>query len=133
MGPAEQVKAVDTNVLARFVLADDPVQSPIAEQIVERGVSVSLTVLLELGWLLGSPARMKRLEVNDVMHQLLDNEAIHVEDELLVRIALELHAKGADFADAIHLVAARGSEAFVTFDRNVPDAREIGVEVERVG
>lgn len=132
MGPAEAVKSVDTNILARLILADDAVQTPIAEDIVRRGVRVSLTVLLELGWLLGSRAGKTRAEVNLVLLKLLDNEAIHVEDDAEVRAALELYRQGADLADVVHLVAARGSEAFVTFDKGVPDGEEIGVTVERV-
>jgi predicted nucleic-acid-binding protein len=132
MGPSEAVKSVDTNVLARLILADDAVQTPIAEELVRKGVRVSLTVLLELGWLLGSRAAKSRAEVNLALLKLLDNEAIHVEDDAQVRAALELFRQGADLADVIHLVAARGSEAFVTFDKGVPSGEDIGVEVELV-
>jgi predicted nucleic-acid-binding protein len=132
MGSAETVKSVDTNILARLILVDDPVQTPIAEDIVRRGVRVSLTVLLELGWLLGSRGGMSRAEVNLALLKLLDNEAIHVENDAKVRTALELYRKGADLPDVLHLVAARGSEAFVTFDKGVPSGEVIGVEVELV-
>jgi predicted nucleic-acid-binding protein len=132
MGSAETVKSVDTNILARLILVDDPVQTPIAEDIVRRGVRVSLTVLLELGWLLGSRGGMSRAEVNLALLKLLDNEAIHVENDAKVRTALELYRKGADLPDVLHLVAARGSEAFVTFDKGVPGGEVIGVEVELV-
>ena len=126
------MKSVDTNILARLILADDPVQTPVAEEIVRRGVRVSLTVLLELGWILGSRAGKSRAEVNLALLKLLDNEAIHVEDDAQVRAALELFRQGADLADVIHLVAARGSEAFVTFDKGVPSGDDIGVDVELV-
>ena len=132
MGSAEAVKSVDTNILARLILVDDPVQTPVSEEIVRRGVRVSLTVLLELGWLLGSRAGKSRAEVNLALLKLLDNEAIHVEDDAQVRAALELFRQGADLADVIHLVAARGSEAFVTFDKGVPSGEDIGVDVELV-
>lgn len=132
MGSAETVKSVDTNILARLILVDDPIQTPIAEDIVRRRVRVSLTVLLELGWLLGSRGGMPRAEVNRALLKLLDNEAIHVEDDAKVRAALELYRKGADLSDVLHLVAARGSEAFVTFDKGVPSGDSIGVEVELV-
>ena len=126
------MKSVDTNILARLILVDDPVQTPVSEEIVRRGVRVSLTVLLELGWLLGSRAGKSRAEVNLALLKLLDNEAIHVEDDAQVRAALELFRQGADLADVIHLVAARGSEAFVTFDKGVPSGDDIGVDVELV-
>jgi predicted nucleic-acid-binding protein len=133
MGPAEAVKSVDTNVLARFLLNDDPSQSPIARSIIAEGVVVPITVLLELGWLLGSRMGMDRPVLNLILVKLLGMPGIHIDNEPQIRAALALHAKGADFADAIHLVAARGSEAFVTFDRQVPDGDGIGVDVERVG
>lgn len=132
MGSSEAVKSVDTNVLARLILADDAVQTPIAEEIVRKGVQVSLTVLLELGWLLGSRAGKSRAEVNLALLKLLENEAIHIEDAAEVHAALELYRRGADLADVIHLVAARGSEAFVTFDKGVTGGEDIGVEVELV-
>lgn len=132
MGPAEAVKSVDTNILARLILVDDAVQTPIAEEIVRKRVRVSLTVLLELGWLLGSRAGKSRAEVNLALLKLLENEAIHIEDAAEVHAALELYRRGADLADVIHLVAARGSEAFVTFDKSVPRGEDIGVDVELV-
>ncbi len=132
MGSDETVKSVDTNILARLILVDDPIQTPIAEDIVRRGVRVSLTVLLELGWLLGSRGGMPKAEVNRALLKLLDNEAIHVEGDAKVRVALELYRKGADLSDVFHLVAARGTEAFVTFDKGVPSGDAIGVEVELV-
>ncbi len=132
MGFAETVKSVDTNILVRFVLNDDALQTPIARKIIDGGVRVGLTVLLETAWLLGSRGRMTRAELNETLRTLLDIETIHFDDAECVRIALDLHAKGADIADALHLVAARGSEAFVTFDKGVPSGDAIGVEVELV-
>lgn len=126
------MKSVDTNILVRFVLDDDASQTPIARKIIDGGVRVSLTVLLETAWLLGSRGRMTRTELNEALNVLLDVETIHFDDAESVRIALDLHAKGADIADALHLVAARGSEAFVTFDKGVPSGETIGVEVELV-
>jgi predicted nucleic-acid-binding protein len=132
MGFAEAVKSVDTNILVRFVLNDDASQTPIARKIIDGGVSVSLTVLLETAWLLGSRGRMTRAELNETLRTLLDVGTIYFDEAESVRIALDLHAKGADIADALHLVAARGSEAFVTFDNGVPSGDAIGVEVELV-
>ncbi len=132
MGSAETVKSVDTNILVRFVLNDDALQTPIARKIIDGGVHVSLTVLLETAWLLGSRGRMTRAELNEALRTLLDVETIYFDDAESVRVALDLHAKGADIADTLHLVAARGSEAFVTFDKGVPSGDAIGVDVELV-
>jgi predicted nucleic-acid-binding protein len=63
---------------------------------------------------------------------LLDIPEIYIEDEPAIRAALKRHRDGADIADVIHLVAARGSAAFVTFDKGVPNGEDIGVDVELV-
>jgi predicted nucleic-acid-binding protein len=56
-----------------------------------------------------------------------------VDDPDGVLAALMAYAKGGDFADHLHLVAAKGVEAFVTFDRGVMVNDAIGVRVEVVG
>jgi predicted nucleic-acid-binding protein len=58
---------------------------------------------------------------------------VQVDDPDGVLAALMAYAKGGDFADHIHLVAAKGVEAFVTFDRGVVADDAIGVMVELVG
>ncbi|WP_260582033.1 type II toxin-antitoxin system VapC family toxin [Sphingopyxis sp. PET50] len=127
------MKAVDTNILARFMLDDDPVQSPIARDIIEAGVFVPLTVLLELGWLLQSRYAMERAHLAASLLGLFDVPGIVLDDELAVRSAVAAFAKGGDFADHLHLVAAKGAEAFVTFDRSMVANEAIGVRVEVVG
>jgi predicted nucleic-acid-binding protein len=130
MGSAQAVKAVDTNILVRIIAEDDSRQTRIARDIVETGVHVPLTVLLELGWTLGSRYGFGRAQLGAALSGLLDMESIHVDDEPAIRAALDLHARGADLADCLHLVAARGSAAFVTFDRRLKGDDRIGVDVE---
>jgi predicted nucleic-acid-binding protein len=127
------VKAVDTNVLARLVLQDDPVQLPLARTYIAQGVWVPATVLLELGWLLKSRYQFSRNGVAKALETLLDHPRISFADEDGMRTALGLFRQGGDFADLVHLVEARGSEAFGTFDCDVPDGTAIGVPVEIVG
>ena len=50
-----------------------------------------------------------------------------------MRAAVAAYAKGGDFADHLHLVAAKGVEAFVTFDQRVEANDAIGVRVEIAG
>lgn len=132
MGPAQAVKSVDTNILVRIIVDDDSKQAETARKVVSAGVTVPLTVLLELAWTLRSRYGFERDRLNNALVALLDIPEIHVEDEPAIRTALELHRDGADIADVLHLVAARGSEAFVTFDKGVPGGETIGVDVELV-
>lgn len=127
------MKAVDTNILARFMLDDDPVQSPLARDLVKAGVFVPLTVLLELGWLLQSRYGLAREHLAASLIDLFDVPGIVLDDDRAVRAAVTAYAKGGDFADHLHLVAAKGVEAFVTFDRGVMADDAIGVRVEVVG
>jgi predicted nucleic-acid-binding protein len=133
MGFEGPVKSVDTNILARLILKDDARQEEVAKSIVKDGVKIPITVLLELGWLLQSKGGFDRARLNNILCELINSGWAYVDDEPAVLTALERHAAGADFADVLHLVAARGTEAFVTFDQGMPDAAEIGVDVERVG
>jgi predicted nucleic-acid-binding protein len=127
------LKSVDTNIIVRLLLADDPAQSGIARQIIRPGVFLSITVLLETGWLLGSFYKFSRVRLVTSLLGLLDMPEIHVADEANVRAAIQHFANGGDFADAIHLVAARGTDAFITFDKGVRSNEVIGVSVELVG
>jgi predicted nucleic-acid-binding protein len=127
------LKSVDTNILVRFILGDDPDQSPKAEAIVAQGVSVPITVLLELGWVLSTRYAFDRNRLAATLSALLDTPGIAIADEPTIRHALAAHADGADFADAIHLVSARGSDAFLTFDRGVKAEYGLGIDVEQAG
>ncbi len=127
------MKSVDTNILVRFILGDDPEQSPKAEAIVALGVSVPITVLLELGWVLSTRYAFDRVRLAATLSALVDTPGITIADEPAIRHALAAHADGADFADAIHLAAARGSEAFVTFDRRMKADYGLGIGVEQAG
>ncbi len=132
MGSAE-LKAVDTNILVRAMLGDDDVQSPVAHRILQGEIFVPLTVLLETGWVLKSNARLDRTQIAEMLATFVQLPNVQVHDVEAVLAALSAYAKGGDFADHIHLVAAKGVEAFVTFDRGVMVNDAIGVRVEVVG
>lgn len=132
MGSTQAVKSVDTNILIRIIADNEGEQAAIARQVVAAGVIVPLTVLLELAWTLRSRYGFDRARLNNTLAALLDIPEIHVDDEQAIRVALALHRTGADIADVLHLVAARGSGAFVTFDRGVPSGVGIGVDTELV-
>ena len=127
------MKAVDTNVLARFMLDDDSVQSSMARDLVKAGVFVPLAVLLELGWLLQSRYGLERGHLASSLLDLFDVPGVVLDDDDAVRSAVAAYAKSGDFADHLHLVAAKGAQAFVTFDRGVAANKGIGVPVEVVG
>ena len=115
--------ALDTNILARFYVDDpnDPEaekQRPIARQLIAESSSIfiPLTVVLELEWVLRAFYRFPRESFIRVIEHLLGLPHINVEAWARVVDALALHAKGLDFADALHLCAASDCEELMTFD-----------------
>lgn len=127
------MKAVDTNLLVRAMLGDDEAQSPVAHRILQGEIFVPLTVLLETGWVLKSSARLGRTQIAEMLATFVQLPNVQVDDLDGVLAALTAYAKGGDFADHLHLVAAKGVEAFMTFDRGVVESEGIGVPVEVVG
>jgi predicted nucleic-acid-binding protein len=120
------VYALDTNVLVRLLVADDPVQAAQAERFIVREqragspVLVSLMVVLEAEWVLRSRYALSKAAIADALSALLDTEAIEVEDEgSLARALHRWRESGGGFVDCLlnerHL--ALGARATVTFDR----------------
>ncbi|MFM9979056.1 MAG: type II toxin-antitoxin system VapC family toxin [Sphingomonadaceae bacterium] len=110
------MRALDTCVLARYLVGDDPDQTVLAEQEVAKGGFVPITVLLELAWLLRSRYQYSRPALADMIADLCRLPAIVVAEEGAMAWVDERLRRGADVADLIHIVAANGCEALVTFD-----------------
>jgi predicted nucleic-acid-binding protein len=114
------MKAIDTNIVLRLIIDDDPAQAALAARTVRDAVFIPITVLLEVAWVLGSVYEQDRTHCAEALLRLLDVPTVMVEDEATVRWALERYRDhGADIADMLHLVAARSAAAFVTFDRKL--------------
>jgi predicted nucleic-acid-binding protein len=112
--------AVDTNVVVRYLVADDPDQFRRARQWMESGdVWISVTVLLETGWVLGSVYGLPPSRVAVALRRLAGLPGVALENPPTVAQALTWFEDGVDFADALHLAAASGQDAFLTFDRRL--------------
>lgn len=119
-------RGVDTNVLARLVLADDPAQARAAQAAIQdaaqQGQPLHLgpTVWLELEWVLRSRARLPRERIADVFDTILDTEGLAFDHWPAIEQALCWYRdEGADFADALHaaLYGEHGA-GLLTFDRD---------------
>ena len=111
------MRAVDTNVLARFYLRDDAVQGRIAADVLAKGdVFVSKTVILELEWVLRYVAEQPEEKVIECLEHLIALPGIKVEDCDDVEAALTHCRNGIDFADALHLAASKACSELLTFD-----------------
>jgi predicted nucleic-acid-binding protein len=112
------VIAVDTNVLVRYLVEDDVVQTDRAEAVLRSGaVTVPNTVLLEAEWVLRTSYRFNRAAIADGINKLLGLPGVQAADGRTAAQALAWYAKGLDFADALHLASSGQVEAFATFDQ----------------
>lgn len=123
----------DTNVLVRFVVADDPGQAAAAAALLERAEAVVLTVpvLCELGWVLRSVYGIARADIADTVAALIDTATAVVRDRAAVEAGIRALREGDDFADAAiaMLGAGDGATLFASFDRRaVALASRLGLD-----
>jgi predicted nucleic-acid-binding protein len=93
---------------------------------------------MELEWVLRYSYRLDRASVNCALTALVGLENSRVEDAETVEKAIEYHAKGMDFADALHLASSCNADTFMTFDRELVGAasrcyREMSPTVRLLG
>jgi predicted nucleic-acid-binding protein len=111
------VRAVDTNILARFYLRDDAAQARVAAGVLSAGdVFVPKTVILELESVLRYVADQPEDKVIDCLAHLIALPGITVEDRDEIEAALGYCRNGIDFADALHLAASNACTELLTFD-----------------
>lgn len=119
------MKAIDTNVLVRFLIDDDPDQCRRARALAARAqvdgerLFVSDVVLCEVVWVLSRTYRVKRDVVRSTLRSLLHADNLAFVDSAALGRALDAFERGrGDFADYVIREHARGSGAtiLVTFD-----------------
>lgn len=129
--------ALDTNVLVRFLVQDDPLQAQLATKVIEQLTEdaqgfVSREVLIELVWVLERAYRLGRAEIAAALDGLLSATELDIEGSDEVAPALELYRNdGFGFADLMIAAAARraGASELLTFDRKaarLPGVRLLG-------
>jgi predicted nucleic-acid-binding protein len=118
------MKALDTNVLARFFIddADDAQaarQRPAAVAAMSERTFVSVTVLLEFEWVMRGFYGLLPRDIARVLRALSGIEHVTLEDRNAVLAALEAFEQGLDFADALHVARASRASSFATFDQRL--------------
>lgn len=117
--------ALDTNVVVRLLVRDDPQQTERAAAMVrDNPLLITATVLLETEWVLRSRYRVPRPAIAEALRRLIDLEQLTLDHPTVVARALAWFEAGLDFADALHLAASHAARDFATFDREL--AREAG-------
>lgn len=116
---------LDTSVLVRYIMQDDPRQSALATRLLESLTAdapgfVSLISVVELSWVLSSAYELDRVQLVQAIEALLRTKEIVVDRAETVWKAVRLFQSAhADFADCLieRSAAAAGCERTMTFDR----------------
>ena len=128
--------AIDTNVLVRLLVADDPAQTARARALAQSDrMHVSKSVLLETEWVLRRAFALKPGQSLAVLRGLAGAAEVEIEDRTAVLQAIAWFEAGMDFADALHVASKGAAAEFVTFDRGLAAAgSKAGVRgVVRIG
>jgi predicted nucleic-acid-binding protein len=124
------VTGLDTNVLARYLMQDDPRQSPRATRLIESLSAeapgfVPVVTIVELVWVLSGSYGLSRAQVATVLEMLLRSRELVIDRAELVAQALSRFGSvGVDFADALieRIATAAGCGVTMTFDTGAAKA-----------
>jgi predicted nucleic-acid-binding protein len=117
---------LDTHVLVRHLVQDDPSQSRKATQVITKQCTrddpgfINRVVLCELVWVLESAYGYSKDTIVPVLEKLLRTSQLKIEDVQAAWTAFRMYQKGkADFADCLLGATNRigGCEWTVTFDQ----------------
>ncbi len=117
--------ALDTNILVRYLVADDKKQFQTAKELIEGGGSdqtyfVPISVIVELEWVLRSLYDQSKAQNLELLSKLLESRELEFQEEASIEIALNLYSENnTDFADCLHVAAAFSHDRapLITFDR----------------
>lgn len=117
---------LDTNILVRYLVQDDPIQSAKATEIIERRLTeenpgfVSTVAMVEIVWVLDRAYGLESDEIAAAIERTLQIDVLVVENEQEIFTAMIALKQGkGSFADAILLAlgARAGCSYTLTFDQ----------------
>ncbi len=115
---------LDSNVVIRLLVGDDPHQEALAKKFIVRNCSpqepafINRVVVIECVWVLESVYHYSREHIAHAIDGLLLIAEFIVEDAPSLRQAVAAYRSGADFADAVIGLSnvVQGCRTTVTFD-----------------
>ena len=119
--------ALDTNVIVRYLVRDNPHQAEAARALVE-GLTpenpgfICREAMVEIAWVLKRVYRFSRAQISETLVELTASESILVEcSDEVAAAAYRYGEGGAEFADLMILSAAMraGAGPLHTFDRKL--------------
>ena len=128
----EIVIGIDTNVLIRYIVQDEPRQSATATHFIETTLSgdepgwIASIVLCEFVWVLEAAYRYARNPIAATLQRLFEVDRFRLESPSLAWRALDAYRAGADFADALIALGNEhaGCDYTATFDRGAARLRQ---------
>jgi predicted nucleic-acid-binding protein len=117
------MRAVDTNVVVRLIVRDDPEQARAAEIFTAGGAWMSHLVLAETIWVLDAVYERSAGQIAAAVEMLLNHKDLAVQDADVVALALKQFQRrpSLGFSDCLVLEIARkaGHQPLGTFDRDL--------------
>ena len=119
---------LDTNVLVRYLVQDDPDQAARATRLIENNCTrespgrIVLVVLCELVWVFRRAYGYEKRLILDVLDRMLVTAELEIESEEVARRALNAYRKGtADFSDYViaYLNQVAGCDVTFSFDHRL--------------
>ncbi len=126
------MRGLDTNVLIRYLVQDDPDQATVAVQAIETGADrnerflIQPVVLCEAVWVLDSVYGHTREEIVQALNMILRTVQFEIADKDTVWQAFGDYQSGkADFSDYLigRANTHQGASPTLTFDRSLKDSR----------
>lgn len=148
------MKGLDTSVLVRYITQDDPLQSAVANDVIERLAKnqerfvIQPVVLCELVWVLESAYHYAKSDIVLVLNQLLRTAQFDIPEKDVVRQALgDFQSGESGFSDCLtrrikesagvdlnltfYLIGRAnmiaGADATLTFDESLDDSMNFQV------
>jgi predicted nucleic-acid-binding protein len=120
------VIGLDTNVIVRYLVQDDPIQSAKATEVIERRFTeqdpgfISIVAMAETAWVLERAYGLAAKDIAAAIERMLQADVLVIESEQEVFTAMVALKQGrGSFADALigALGAKAGCSSTLTFDQ----------------
>ncbi len=120
--------AVDTNIIVRLLTQDDAAQFAKSQQLfAEHDIFVADTVILECEWVLRFAYDYAPPQIASAFRKLFGLPNVSVANATRLKLIIQWHEQGMDFADAFHLGLSQQHPSLKTFDEKfIKAAKALG-------
>lgn len=109
---------LDTNIVVRLLVGDDPKQLARATALLEANACrVTAAVLMECEWVLRGFYKLDARTIALSLQEFLSIDDVSAEHPQQMQAIVEAYEAGLDFADAVHAYQRPEDEPLLSFDR----------------